>query len=59
MTKNSKPLTGGRMIYSYDDNRDFGKGWYWQRYKDWRTSQSFSTKKEALIANRNNTLDWE
>tara|TARA_R100001594_G_scaffold85900_1_gene120404 strand:+ start:473 stop:652 length:180 start_codon:yes stop_codon:yes gene_type:complete len=59
MTKNTKPLTGKQLIYSYDDNRDYGKGWYWERYSDWKHSQSFSTKKEARIANSNNILHWE
>ena len=43
-----------QLVYSPDDN-----GWYWQRYKDWKTSQIFRTELEALKAKEKNKLKWE
>jgi len=48
-----------KLIYSPDDARRYGKGWYWQRFIDWKTSQLFKTEKEAIKAKKENCLKWE
>jgi len=48
-----------KLIYSHDDAMKCGKGWYWQRYKDWKTSQLFKTDTEAFQAKHQNKLKWE
>lgn len=40
-----------RLVYSPDDNRANGKGWYWEETGgDWRTSQAFESDAEAKMA---------
>ena len=42
------------LYYSPDENI-----WYFERFSDWKVSQSFDTKSEALEARRNGELLWE
>lgn len=48
-----KKLSGMNLYYSPDENI-----WYFERFSDWKQSQSFDTKLEALEAKRNNQLIW-
>ena len=40
-------INGATLVYSEDDARILGKGWYWIR-KDWWGSQLFRTKELAI-----------
>ena len=42
------------LIYSSDD-----RGFYFQRFSDWKTTQVFSTKQEALDADELGLLIWD
>lgn len=42
-----------RLVYSDDD-----KGYYWERFRDWKTSQIYATVKEARESLENNTIIW-
>ena len=42
------------LIYSIDEDI-----WYWQRYSDWKVSQSFKSKQQAIKAKINNKLIWK
>ena len=42
-----------RLIYSPHDG-----GYYWERW-DWKTSQVFPSKQEALDALRHNRCRWD
>lgn len=48
-----------RLIYSPDDNKKHGKGYYWEEYKNWKTSQLFKTEEEAMQSKKENKLRWE
>lgn len=42
------------LIYSPDD-----QGWYWERrYTDWKVSQLFNSKPDALLAKMKGMLEW-
>jgi len=45
-----------KLIFSPDDHAKHGKGYYWQEYKKWRTSQLFKTEKEAIRASDQYTI---
>ncbi|MCK4760286.1 MAG: hypothetical protein KAT69_09550 [Candidatus Aminicenantes bacterium] len=47
-----------KLIYSPDDEINYGKGWYWQERKNWKTSQLFKTEKEAMKAMLEDKLKW-
>ncbi len=42
-----------RLIYSADDN-----GWYWED-ENWRTSQVFGTREDAIKARKQGELRWD
>ncbi len=42
------------LVHSHHDN-----GWYWERFSDWKTSQVFRTRDEAVVARREQELRWE
>ena len=45
------------LIYSPDDAMECGKGWYLQQaYGEWKTSQLFEAKEEAIKAKNENKL---
>lgn len=48
-----------KLIYSPDDRAKHGKGYYWQEYRNWRTSQLFKTKEEAMKAKEQNKIKWD
>ena len=44
-----------QLIYSEDD-----KGYYYQRFNDWKVSvKLFKTEQKAITARENNQLTWE
>ena len=44
---------GMELIYSPDE-----RGWYWQRFSDWKTTQLFATKELAIRARDDKILEW-
>ena len=48
-----------KLIFSPDDHDKYGKGYYWQDSKTWRTSQLFKTVEEAEKAKEENKLRWD
>lgn len=48
-----------KLIFNPDDKEKHGKGWYWQRFTDWKTSQLFNTEEEAEQARDINILKWD
>lgn len=46
------------LMFSADDGIKDGKYYYWQRYSDWKCSQSFETEQKARKAKEENKLKW-
>ena len=47
------------LIFSPDDKAKYGMGYYWQEYRNWKTSQLFKTVEEAEKAKKENKLRWD
>ena len=48
-----------KLIFSPDDYDKYSKGYYWQEYRNWKTSQLFETVEEAERAKEENKLRWD
>jgi len=59
MTQNKYGLKQMTLIYSPDDEEESGKGYYWERFSDWKISQLYKTKHEAIQARHNHRLKFK
>ena len=48
------------IVFSEDDEDNYGKGWYLQdtEIKGWPVSQLFENKNEMIEALRDNKIEW-